>query len=47
MQEQKTMYRTIFINKSQYDGSLYGKMSWDGEEYVVSTKMVQYLLETL
>lgn len=35
MQEQKTMYRTIFINKSQYDGSLYGKMSWDGEEYVV------------
>lgn len=35
MQEQKPMYRTIFINKSQYDGSLYGKMSWDGEEYVV------------
>ncbi|MBQ2173848.1 MAG: hypothetical protein II453_01865 [Alphaproteobacteria bacterium] len=35
MQEQKTMYRTIFINKSQYDGSLYGKMSWDGENYIV------------
>jgi hypothetical protein len=35
MQEQKTMYRTVFINKSQYDGSLYGKMTWDGEDFVV------------
>jgi hypothetical protein len=35
MQEQKPMYRTVFINKSQYDGSLYGKMTWDGEDFVV------------